>query len=238
MGDDLYSRQPVIETILAQGLHFILVCKRESHKWAYEWIDQLETGEKEDQIKNLKTRKWNGKNHIATNYRYINHVPLKDGRDSLWINWVEVTVKQEETGKLVYHNTFITDHAVDKENAALIVASGRSRWKIENENNNTLKTKGYHFEHNYGHGQKYLSSLLASLILIAFLFHTILDVLWKPYQNLREKLTRKVLFEFIHTLTQLVYCSNWTNLFAFIKKRLEEGLVPLPMEPYAPLPGG
>ncbi len=29
-------------------------------------------------------------------------------------------------------------------------------WKVENENNNTLKTKGYHLEHNFGHGQKHL----------------------------------------------------------------------------------
>jgi hypothetical protein len=30
-----------------------------------------------------------------------------------------------------------------------VVQAGRSRWKIENENNPTLKTKGYHFEHNH-----------------------------------------------------------------------------------------
>lgn len=56
-----------------------------------------------------------------------------------------------------------------------LVASGRSRWKIENENNNTLKTKGYHFEHNDGHGQQHLATLFASLILLAFLVHTVLD---------------------------------------------------------------
>jgi hypothetical protein len=56
-----------------------------------------------------------------------------------------------------------------------VVAAGRSRWKIENENNNTLKTKGYHFEHNYGHGQQFLSSLLATLILLAYGLHTLLE---------------------------------------------------------------
>jgi len=50
------------------------------------------------------------------------------------------------------------------------------RWKIENENN-TLKTKGYHFEHNYGHGKQFLSSLLATLILLAYLLHTLLDLM-------------------------------------------------------------
>jgi hypothetical protein len=69
-----------------------------------------------------------------------------------------------------------------------VVEAGRSRWKIENENNNTLKTKGYHFEHNYGHGQRYLSSVLASLILLAFLVHTVLEGIDDQYPLLRQKL--------------------------------------------------
>jgi hypothetical protein len=39
---------------------------------------------------------------------------------------------------------------------------GRARWKVENENNNTLKTKGYSLTHNFGHGKHYLSALLAT----------------------------------------------------------------------------
>ena len=38
--------------------------------------------------------------------------------------------------------------------------AGRSRWKIENETFNTLKNLGYHFEHNYGHGEDHLAVLL------------------------------------------------------------------------------
>ncbi|MDZ7899267.1 MAG: hypothetical protein U5N85_14750 [Arcicella sp.] len=45
---------------------------------------------------------------------------------------------------------------------------GRSRWKIENETFNTLKNQGYHFEHNYGHGKKHLSTVLSYLMLLAF----------------------------------------------------------------------
>jgi hypothetical protein len=44
------------------------------------------------------------------------------------------------------------------ENVAQIVLAGRTRWKVENENNNTLKTKGYNLEHNFGHGKQHLSS--------------------------------------------------------------------------------
>ena len=45
---------------------------------------------------------------------------------------------------------------------------GRSRWKIENETFNTLKNQGYHFEHNFGHGQNQLSVVFALLMMLAF----------------------------------------------------------------------
>jgi hypothetical protein len=46
----------------------------------------------------------------------------------------------------------------------------------ENENNNVLKNHGYHLEHNFGHGHAYLAQLLVALNLLAFLFHTVLDL--------------------------------------------------------------
>ena len=68
------------------------------------------------------------------------------------------------------------------QNVEALVSDGRARWKIENENNNTLKTKGYNLEHNFGHGKKHLSSLLATFNLLAFLFHTLLDLTDQKYQ--------------------------------------------------------
>jgi hypothetical protein len=46
---------------------------------------------------------------------------------------------------------------------------GRARWKIENETFNTLKNQGYHFEHNYGHGEQNLSVVFATIMMLAFL---------------------------------------------------------------------
>lgn len=34
---------------------------------------------------------------------------------------------------------------------------------------NTLKNQGYHFEHNYGHGQQHLATVLVLLMMLAFL---------------------------------------------------------------------
>lgn len=59
---------------------------------------------------------------------------------------------------------------------------GRARWKIENENNNILKTKGYHLEHNFGHDREHLAALLLSLNPLAFLFHTALALVDEQYR--------------------------------------------------------
>ena len=47
--------------------------------------------------------------------------------------------------------------------------AGRARWKIENETFNTLKNQGYHFEHNFGHGNKHLATVFSHLMMLAFL---------------------------------------------------------------------
>lgn len=80
-----------------------------------------------------------------------------------------------------------------------IVAASRSRWKIENENNNVLKNYGYHLEHNFGHGNEYLSMILVLLNLLAFLFHTMLDFVDEVYQRLRAHLRVRKTFFYRHT---------------------------------------
>jgi hypothetical protein len=42
LGDDLYCNQPICETVLEHGYHFIFVCKRSSHPELYDWVDYLE----------------------------------------------------------------------------------------------------------------------------------------------------------------------------------------------------
>ena len=124
--------------------------------------------------------------------------------------------------KVLYCNTFVTDYALSGAN----VTAGRSRWKIENENNNTLKTKGYHFEHNFGHGKKNLSSVLATLILLAFLFHTVLEHIDKCYPLLRAELpSRKTFFDDIRALTRYICFESWQQMLEFMLQGLE---IPIP----------
>ncbi len=102
-----------------------------------------------------------------------------------------------------------------------MVRDGRARWKVENENNNTLKTKGYHLTHNFGHGKQHLSSLLATLNLLAFSFHTLLELFDANYQLIREFLPRKTFFDDLRALTRYLCFDNWEALMTFMIKGLE-----------------
>ena len=100
-------------------------------------------------------------------------MPLKDGDDALLVNWCELTVSHGD-GKIVYKNSFATNYLISDDTVVQIVLAGRTRWKVENENNNTLKTKGYNLEHNFGHGKQYLASFLATLNILSLSFHTLM----------------------------------------------------------------
>ena len=220
LGDDLYAHQPFCRRVLLHGLHFVFVCKPDSHKALYEWVDPLESGiDKHTLTLRVKNR---GHWEIHT-YAYANGAPLREGADALEVNWCEVKITSSR-GKLLYHNAFITDFEITDRNVAPIVAAGRARWKIENENNNTLKTKGYHLEHNFGHGKEHLSSLLAAMNILAFLVHTFLAFLDGSYQLVRAALpTRKTFFEDLRALTRYICFPSWESLLEFMMRGLEIG---------------
>lgn len=218
LGDDLYACQPICQVMLDEQCHFLLTCKPDSHKTLYEYVLGLETINKVTTI-NVNSR--HGKKQYADTYRFVNQVPLRDSDDALLVNWCEL-VTTNEKGTVVYKNAFVTDHLITKNNIAEMVKAGRARWKIENENNNTLKTKGYNLEHNFGHGKEYLSQVLVTMNLLAFLYHTVLHFVDSAYQLIRAKLpTRKTFFDDIRALTRYMYFDNWQHLMDFMMKGLE-----------------
>jgi hypothetical protein len=215
LGDDLYCKQPICEIIKEQGFGFILVCKPDSHKTLYEWLKGA------DGVRTVSIRRWTGKHTEIDTYRFINEIPLCDGEKAPDVNWCEITVTLED-GRVIYKNSFVTDHEITESNVIGIVMAGRARWKVENENNNILKTKGYNLEHNFGHGKKYLSLLLLTFNLLAFLFHTVLDIMDNKYKMLRRELpSRKTFFDDIRALTRYICFDSWDSLMNFMIRGLE-----------------
>jgi len=218
LGDDLYSREPVCRAVLNEGLNFIFFCKSSSHKYLSEWISGFEP---KDDLNEFTIKRWNGKQRRHYTYRFRNDIPLKEGKDALQVNWAELVVTGED-GKVINHFSFVTNHEITRDNVVQIIEAGRCRWKIENENNNVLKTKGYHIEHNFGHGKMYLANFLLSLNILAFLCHTLLELFDKRYALLRTTLSRRrKFFTDIVALTTYICFDGWNELLIFMIKGLE-----------------
>lgn len=219
LGDDLFSRQPFCQALTDQKLHFILVCKPDSHPHLEESVAFLAA---QGVLGTYQKRIWNGRYGEIHSYRYANQLPLRGDQDALQVNWCEWTITREDTREQIYKNAFITDFQVTQTTVEAVTRDGRTRWKVENENNNVLKTKGYHLEHNFGHGNQHLSALLLALNLLAFLFHTVLDLVDEKYQFLRKTLrTRQTFFQDLETLLRYFLFDNWDHLLAFMCKGLE-----------------
>jgi hypothetical protein len=218
LGDDLYSNQPLCKIIADNGFKYILVCKYTSHKYLKEWTDYS------DSLKDLNQftiKKWTGKESHHYTYRFAKDVPIKEGKDALKVNWAEHIVTNDE-GKILKQFAFITNHEVNKDNVELIIESGRCRWKIENENNNNLKTKGYNIGHSFGHGEKNLANFLLSLNILAFLCHNMMEMFDRRYILLRESLpTRRKFFTDIAALTTYMHFESWDDLLKFMINGLE-----------------
>ena len=118
---------------------------------------------------------------------------------------------------MTYRNSFIIDMPVDRSDAAAMAAPGRARWKVENEAFNTLKTKGYNLEHNFGHGQKHLASVLATLNLLAFGCHTVRDLADRGWKAARPELvTRQGFFHTMVALTTYLVFPSWDQLLGMM----------------------
>jgi hypothetical protein len=124
-GDDLYSRQPMIEAVKAQGMHYLFVAKPESHAYLAEWLagyPQL-SGHCETDKKGVEHR-----------YEWMNDVPLHGGAQAIHVNFLRyamVTMDNKGRENIVYRNDWVTDLEVTRDNVKTLVRGGRCRWKIE-----------------------------------------------------------------------------------------------------------
>jgi hypothetical protein len=180
-GDDIYSREPMILVVRAAGANFIFVAKPSSHIEMFREIAQLE---KTGGVEYGDYQEQQGKKLLTTRYRIVRQVPI-NGEGRTVVNFFEVW-QEDQNGKQLYHNSWVTDLEVTKKNIAGLVKKGRARWKVENEGFNVQKNGGYELEHNYGHGQHNLSMVFYLLNILAFTLHQILEITDTLYKRAKE----------------------------------------------------
>jgi Transposase DDE domain len=159
--DSLSSNAPHIETLHAHGCHYILGVKEGDHAYLFNQVQRaahdghVTAYERHDRAAGIRHR-----------FRFVNAVRLNGSHADVRVNFIEYW---EISHDKVQHFSWVTDLRVNKRNVFRLMRGGRARWKIENATFNTLKNQGYHFEHNYGHGEQNLSVVFAMLMMLAFL---------------------------------------------------------------------
>ncbi len=205
LGDDLFACHPFVKLLKDNGDDFIFTAKEASHKTLYEFLSGAELSR--HAIKQRRAAKTE-----TLRYRWLEDAPLRDGKDAIAVTWIGFEIVDAK-GKVTYSTAFVTSLAVSKDSVADIVAAARARWKIENGSFNVMKNHGYELEHNFGHGKQYLAKTFAALNLLAFAWHTLLDLVEPPWKAARDKIAiRTGFFAEMNTLTRFAVFPNWQLL--------------------------
>ncbi len=215
LGDGLFSNQPFVDELKKYWMSYILVAKPGDHKFLFECLSILK---QRDEINTLEFADQKGRQHI---YEWVNGVPLNGSEQAGNVNFFEYTIITND--KIFFHCSWVTDISIDEANIKMLVKGGRARWKIENENFNTLKNLGYHAEHNFGHGQEHASFNFFLFILIAFFMHQILELSDPLFQQCRAKFSaRKEFLNQLRCTIRILIFSDWEHLLKFIISPPEE----------------
>jgi hypothetical protein len=160
--DALSSNAPHIRDLRAARCHFILGVKPGDHAYLFEQVYDRVLGEQAQMWQETEAR-----TGVQRHYLFVNGVRLNEANQEVLVNFLRYV--ESDTQGQEHEWTWVTDLRLTERDVAQGVRGGRARWRIENETFNTLKNQGYHFEHNYGHGNQHLAVVFALLMLLAFL---------------------------------------------------------------------
>lgn len=197
--DSLFSTGPHIDLMRRLQMNYIITAKPDNNKTLYEFIEKrkvlgdLKETSFEEEI-GIKIKK-----KVTHEFKYMNDIPLNNAHLEISVNFLEYTetiswvdkdgyIKEKKT-----RFSWITNHKINKNNLIKLMRAGRCRWKIENETFNTLKNKGYNFEHNYGHGKQNLCTNFALLMMLAFLIDQVQETTCPLFKKVMGRLKKKKL---------------------------------------------
>jgi hypothetical protein len=160
--DALSSNAPHIRDLRAEDCGFILGVKEADHEHLFEQFYQRLDA---DQVEEVETV--DAETGISHSYLFVNGLSLNEANQDVRVNFLKYLEFHPDGQEREW--TWVVEMELTKANVPWVMRGGRTRWRIENETFNTLKNQGYHFEHNYGHGYKNLGTVLAVLMMAAFL---------------------------------------------------------------------
>jgi hypothetical protein len=204
--DSLSSNAPHIETLHAYGLRYLLGVKEGDHAYLFQ---QVQAAEHAGRVTSYERH--DRAAGVIHRFRFVNDVPLNAANTGVRVNFLEYW---EQGADKVQHFSWVTDLRVSIRNVYHLMWGGRARWKIENETFNTLKNQGDNFEHNYGHGEQYLSVVFATMMMLAFLVDQAQQLCCTLFQAVWAKLgSKRLLWERMRALFYDYALASMRQLF-------------------------
>lgn len=147
------------------------------------------------------------KQGITHRFWYANNFALNESSGDVRVN--VLFYEEELKDGTIKKFSWATSLTLSWRNVATIMRIARTRWHIENQTFNTLKNQGYHFNHNFGHGAKYLSTAFAFLMLLAFQVDQIFQRCSQLFNRIWQKAkTKAKLWEVLKSIfTTSIVCS-------------------------------
>ena len=212
--DGLSSNGPHMEDLIALNFEFILGTKPNDHKYLFDNFAKR----KEICLVESISVEASGK-ALATHTEWLDHLQINASYPELEVTMIQHTefTSEQEVAKRFSR---VSQLKVDASNVAKLAVGGRTRWKIENETFNTLKNQGYHLDHNYGHGQKYLSTVFATMIFLAFLVDQIQQLSCPLFAEATKTFdTKKAYWHHVRCCFEILSLTTWQGLYEAIIAR-------------------
>lgn len=208
--DSLFSTAPHIKLLKLLDFNYIIAAKSGDHKFLFHQFNQAHSEKMTEEFE------WEKTEGITQGYCFINDLSLNESNQNIRVNFIkhwEILTKGKNKGKRTTF-TYVTNHVIKFSNVIELAKAGRTRHKIENETFNTLKNQGYDLKHNYGHGDKHLSSVFVSLMLLMFLIDQIQESCCEVF-NIAYKAakSRIALWENMRRLFLEFYIIKWEDIY-------------------------
>jgi hypothetical protein len=204
--DGLASNGPHITELENNKFKYILGAKTGDHNFLF---DKIENSEDAEYYENRDER------GFLHQFRFINNVSLNKSHPNLKVNFLEYRETSPKGKELNF--SWVTNIKITKKNINKLMQGGRGRWRIENETFNTLKNLGYNFEHNYGHGKQYLSTIFCMLMILAFLIDQIQQTSCHLFQAIKKDAgSFQALWESMRVLFRYFKLESWEKFYQLI----------------------
>ena len=195
--DGLYPSEPFFELSQEKHWRFISVFKDETLPSIQEEVAESK------KLKEMEERSVESKEFKKTrheNYQWINGIDYH----GFEVNWVELTetLFDEEGQSKTTHFVFLTSQKITSHNVLEVVATGRRRWKIENQGFNCQKNLGYEMQHQYSRTSLLAAKNYYQCLQIAHMINQLCEL----SQTMKERLKQWKI-----SLKHL-----WKTLFAFL----------------------